>query len=783
MNENHINSLKNNNYIVPLSVKLAKKSIGNKAASLQFLKKNHFKIPKTYVVQENAFSGFTKHEKTVLEQLRKEIERLPEDLYAVRSSTNLEDAADFSHAGQFETFLNVRGKSRLLDAVVNVWKSAIPKDNDTYFKKTGSQKAITCAVIIQKMVDSKLAGVSFSKNPVNNLHETIIEAVEGSGENLVQKGETPVRWVYKKGKLVKGEAAYKEIKLIEKIAQTTAQLKKKFHNDVDIEWAYDGTDLYFLQIRSVTANTNLPIYSNKMAKEMLPGQIKPLVWSLNIPLVNGTWIELLEKVIGKSKVKPEDLAKSFYYRTYFNVTNLAVVFAEFGVPFESIEEMMLDENKTKHTFKPGVKTIKHTFRLLKFIWGILKFEKQFLKEFPTLKSKVMELDSEVENSGEIINQFNVLYNNLFVTARKLTHFNILTPLLMRAYSKKMGEKLKKIGLTSREVDFNIDFPEIKKLSPLSKMAEIKEMFDKLPEGVKNRASTYKQVSELEETQHIYYLLQQFLKEFGHLSESGNDISHKKWEEEPEFVFEMIIESVDVKNNSKNVPFVDLKIPFLKRRKYHQSYLKAGRFALYREQISSLYIYGYGLFRKLYLKVADDFVEKGILNKREDIFYLNNEEVQEILEEKKTNLLNWKKAIENRKAEYEKTKDVILPSVIYGDEAPVVEQGSIKNFDGVSTSPGTFKGKTKVVNHISDFEKVVEGDVVIIPFSDVSWTPALVKAGAIISESGGMLSHCSIIAREMGIPAVVSVDNACSLSDNLLVTVNGSNGILTIHDYE
>ena len=80
-------------------------------------------------------------------------------------------------------------------------------------------------------------------------------------------------------------------------------------------------------------------------------------------------------------------------------------------------------------------------------------------------------------------------------------------------------------------------------------------------------------------------------------------------------------------------------------------------------------------------------------------------------------------------------------------------------------------------------KVKKGDVLLIPFSDVSWTPVLSMAGAIVSETGGLLSHCSIIAREMGIPALASVENACSIGNGVTVSVDGSNGILTIHDYE
>jgi pyruvate,water dikinase len=107
----------------------------------------------------------------------------------------------------------------------------------------------------------------------------------------------------------------------------------------------------------------------------------------------------------------------------------------------------------------------------------------------------------------------------------------------------------------------------------------------------------------------------------------------------------------------------------------------------------------------------------------------------------------------------------------------------KNHSGTGTSSGAYTGKTRVVRRIKDFDAVIQGEVLLIPFSDVSWTPILVRAGAIVSETGGMLSHSSIIARELGIPALVSVPNACSLGDGLTVTVNGSNGILTIHDYE
>ena len=57
-----------------------------------------------------------------------------------------------------------------------------------------------------------------------------------------------------------------------------------------------------------------------------------------------------------------------------------------------------------------------------------------------------------------------------------------------------------------------------------------------------------------------------------------------------------------------------------------------------------------------------------------------------------------------------------------------------------------------------------GDVLVVPHSDVAWTPLFGRAGAVIAGSGGMLSHSSIVARERGIPCVVSLPDALRLAD-------------------
>jgi pyruvate,water dikinase len=72
---------------------------------------------------------------------------------------------------------------------------------------------------------------------------------------------------------------------------------------------------------------------------------------------------------------------------------------------------------------------------------------------------------------------------------------------------------------------------------------------------------------------------------------------------------------------------------------------------------------------------------------------------------------------------------------------------------------------------------------VIPFSDVGWTPLFTRAGAVIAESGGILSHSSIVAREYGIPAVVSVAGAMELKDETWVELDGYQGEIYLKEPE
>ena len=756
---------------------------GNKANSLIFLHHYGFNIPLTYLVTTGAHSLYLDQGAMLLEELGNELAGLPDKTWAVRSSTTAEDSSEFSFAGQFQTLINISGTENILNAVQTVWDSATLLSNSEYFRKT-RMSGLKCAVIIQEMIPAVLAGVSFSMNPVTDQNETVVEAVEAAGEELVQKGITPMRWRIRRQIITEGNEQYRYFHIIKRIAADTAKLRTYYGKHIDIEWVYDGYNLYYLQLREITGRREVPIYSNKMAKEMLPGQIKPLVWSVNIPLVNGTWLNILYSITGPLGIKPGDLARPFYYQAYFNIKNLGTIFREFGMSPDNLELLMTRNESGGHSFRPGIKMLRHTFRIIRFISEILRFEKNFPGEHDKLMKFYRDFSRNMEKDFSP-GVYHEAYDSLFEAGQRLAYLNIFTPMLMTMNHKRLKNRLKKAGIDYDLIDFRHAFPELAGYSPLAEMNSIRKELEALQSGILDSFSTLKELRSAPEAAGVVGRIDRFLEKFGHLSDSGTDFSYAKWEEDPEMVFRMILSSAEPQEREGFSGIEAMRDRgFRISRGLYRAYVRAGRLKLYREQISSLYIYGYGLFRRLFLSAGAAIADAGIIEAPDDIFMLTKDEVDNIIDNfEESDRSYYKQLVIQRHQEMEQTKDIVLPPVIYGDEAPLPERGKHINHSGTGTSPGTYRGTTRVVRSRHDFDSVINGEVLLIPFSDVSWTPVLARAGAIVSETGGMLSHCSIIAREMGIPAMVSVPNACALGSALTVTVNASNGILTIHDYE
>lgn len=101
-------------------------------------------------------------------------------------------------------------------------------------------------------------------------------------------------------------------------------------------------------------------------------------------------------------------------------------------------------------------------------------------------------------------------------------------------------------------------------------------------------------------------------------------------------------------------------------------------------------------------------------------------------------------------------------------------------NGTAASAGTAQGAARIIHGPDDFGRFQLGDVLVCRTTDPAWTPLFGMAAAVVTESGGMLSHAAIVAREFGIPAVVGVRDAMTLlADGTSVTINGSLGTVAV----
>ncbi|MDD7937185.1 PEP/pyruvate-binding domain-containing protein [Actinomycetospora lutea] len=132
---------------------------------------------------------------------------------AVRSSAVGEDAAGASFAGEHDTFLELRGRDAVADAVCRCWASLYTARAVSYREHAGAGPAGAMAVVVQEMVPARAAGVFMTLNPANGDRSTVVcEAVWGLGEPLVSGTVTPDRFVIDKisGEVVRREVASKE---------------------------------------------------------------------------------------------------------------------------------------------------------------------------------------------------------------------------------------------------------------------------------------------------------------------------------------------------------------------------------------------------------------------------------------------------------------------------------------------------------------------------------------------------------------------------------------------
>jgi phosphohistidine swiveling domain-containing protein len=192
----------------------------------------------------------------------------------------------------------------------------------------------------------------------------------------------------------------------------------------------------------------------------------------------------------------------------------------------------------------------------------------------------------------------------------------------------------------------------------------------------------------------------------------------------------------------------------------------------------------GEVRKRLIRYGEDFVRQGILDKSDDLFHLNVDELKMLA---RGEARDWKSLVSARRLSHEReSRRKQIPRLLLSDGRAFYEgtsepasQGDGAHIVGSPVSPGVATGRVRIVLSPKD-TSLLPGEVLVCPGTDPSWTPLFLSACALVMEVGGMMTHGAVVAREYGIPAVVGVRDATSVfKTGQLVSVNGTSGEIGI----
>jgi pyruvate,water dikinase len=204
------------------------------------------------------------------------------------------------------------------------------------------------------------------------------------------------------------------------------------------------------------------------------------------------------------------------------------------------------------------------------------------------------------------------------------------------------------------------------------------------------------------------------------------------------------------------------------------------FSGYREYPKYDIVSRFYVLRNAMLMEAEHLVKAGVINDKEDIYYLTLNEYRELEGTQKPDY----QIIRQRKDEFRRNEKLTPPRVITGEGEILKGKYNLENLPtnaiaGLAVSSGTIEGRARVILSMED-ACLEDGDILVTTFTDPGWTALFVSIKGLITEVGGLMTHGAVIAREYGLPAVVGVENATKLiKDGQRIRVNGTEGYVEI----
>ena len=800
---------------------------GGKACSLARLHGRGLPVPPAVVLSREALRHHLREhdlerlarsrDPSELQQLRRILEtgRLPArvagelraasaslgERLAVRSSAVEEDGREHSFAGQFLTLVNIRPGDELEQAVLRCWASLFGAEAMAYRR---GQRTGGMAVVVQRLVDARCAGVLFTIDPVSgSWTEMVAEAVLGQGEALVGGHVQPDRYTLHRPRRLPrglrrlvsrlrvdvltrdrvsqprllapvdaGELSWVDLpdpgrrKLdddeLRRLGRLGLRAERLAGSPQDLEWAIDRSGApWLLQARPITAAGAPPrgegvLWSRRFMGERWHGLASPLGWSITRELL--AWFidypQTSARYLGGGP--PLRLLRG---RPYVNVTVFRhLAFKLPGRPppgfmMDFLPPQELERWTRRFAYPPDLDVYRSilltTFReqrWRRFRWNPVTNHEAWDALDARLERELPRLETPGADRGEAQRRV----EEGIELWRDYIKVHIISLLLANLYFQILGPYLP-ADLRGDLLRTPADNPTLRTNQALWRLGR----------------------GELE--------MEAFLETWGHrTSESSWELFAPRWRDDPAHVEALARRLASLEDPgllaAEQTRAADAALSELRRRHgglerelLVRATILARRYLALREEQRFVFD---RLMAALQARALDLGEHLGV-----DIRWLQWGEVQRFEELEDPEAL-----IALRQRQWAEDRAAPDPPVfLVGDEGVEVEHGG-RTLEGLGISAGRATGTVRIVRSLDEADRLRAGEILVARATDPGWTPLFLLASGVVLELGSMLSHGAVVAREYRLPAVVNVPGALDqLRDGQRVTVDGGRGVVWIED--
>jgi rifampicin phosphotransferase len=753
--------------------------------------------------------------------------------YAVRSSATAEDLPFASFAGQHDTYLNIIGADAILEHIRKCWASLFTDRAVIYrMQNRFDHRQVYLSVIVQRMVFPQASGILFTADPITSNRKLLsIDASFGLGEALVSGLVTPDCYKVQEQKIIDKRIAAKKLAIygrnqggtetvpigpeqqktqtlteqqILQLARIGRQIEAYFGCPQDIEWCLVDDTFYIVQSRPITTLFPIPeaddqgnhVYVSVGHQQMMTDPLKPLGMSL------------------------------------FQLTSFGPRFKAGGRLFVDVTHQLASPDSRKMLLDAMGQ---HDPLMKDALMNIIE-RGNFIKSLPNDKKAPIPSIGNIDMQDQLENEPTIVSNLIKRSKTSIEELkqNIQTKsgLDLIDFILEDIQELKKILFDPQSTAVFMGAMNASTWinEKMNEWLGEKNAADTLSQSVPNNITSEMGLALLDVAdvirpfpdvidylQHIkddHFLddlvrfdggqetrdaILAYLNKYGMRCAGEIDITKTRWIEKPIILVPMILGNIkNFEPNASQWKFEQGRQEALEKEKELLSRLKQlpggeekanetkqmidliRNFIGYREYPKYGMINRYFVYKQALLKEASKLVQAGVIQEKEDIYYLTFEELREAVRTKKLEY----QIINKRKDDYKFYEKLTPPRVITSDGEIMTGKYKRENLPaeaivGLPVSTGVIEGRARVILKLED-AVLEDGDILVTTFTDPSWTPLFVSIKGLVTEVGGLMTHGAVIAREYGLPAVVGVENATKLiKDGQRILVNGTEGFIEI----